>query len=126
MAEITVDQLIANATGPDWCGGPTAPRLAREIVRLREALASATELLRDTTMPGCILDVDVADRIAAFLAQCEQTDKPKPGERICSKCDPAVQMVWDTSRRGMEYRCPKCGRFEEFLGRLMPGEVPRG
>lgn len=39
---------------------------------LRERLERAESLLvLATTMPGCILDVDVADRIAAFLAESE-------------------------------------------------------
>lgn len=49
-------------------------RIARVEAKrgLVDRFAEAQNLLvLATTMPGCVLDVDVADRIAAFLAESE-------------------------------------------------------
>jgi hypothetical protein len=47
--------------------------------------------------------------------------EPKEGDRICEACEPRVALVVDLSRPGCEYRCPKCGAYEEWFGlRYLP------
>jgi predicted RNA-binding Zn-ribbon protein involved in translation (DUF1610 family) len=37
--------------------------------------------------------------------------------RVCENCPDDVELVLDFSRPRYEFRCPKCGRFEEFFGK---------
>lgn len=56
-------------------------------------------------------------REAQRRAQAPATfPEPKPGERICEDCQPRVALVLDLSKPGYEYRCPKCGHFERWIG----------
>ena len=42
---------------------------------------------------------------------------PKDGERICENCEPPVRLVMTFEVDYKEFKCPKCGGYEEFFGR---------
>lgn len=47
--------------------------------------------------------------------------EPNKGDRICEECVPRVALVLDLSKPGYEYRCPKCGTYDEWFGlRYLP------
>lgn len=53
----------------------------------------------------------------------QDTKAPREQEvRVCDYCPIPipVALIFDLSQPGYEYRCPECGRFDEWFGKSIP------